>query len=114
MNLWQLTAYIDKLREEGRPTTKYLVDWHDKIAFPFVCLIMAALGVPFAIKAGPRSGGVAFGLAMSVAVAFAYWVVHTLFIGLGHGGYIPPVIAAWSPTVIFGLFATIMLLKAGI
>jgi lipopolysaccharide export system permease protein len=114
MNLWQLSAYIDKLKEEGRPVTKYLVDWHDKIAFPFVCLIMAALGVPFAIKAGPRTGGVALGLAMSIMIAFAFWVVHSLFIGLGHGGYLPPIIAAWSPTAIFGLFAMMMLLKAGI
>jgi lipopolysaccharide export system permease protein len=114
MNLTQLSAYIDKLKEEGKPVTKYLVDWHDKIAFPFVCLIMAALGVPFAIKAGPRSSGVAYGLAISVGIAFAYWVVHTLSLGLGHGGYLPPIVAAWSPTALFGLFAMIMLLKAGI
>ncbi len=113
MNLVQLGAYINKIKEEGYLATRYIVDWHGKIAFPFVCLIMAALGVPFAVKANPRASGVAFGLAISVAVAFSFWIVHTLFIALGHGGYIPAIVAAWGATTIFGLSATMLLLHAG-
>lgn len=113
MNLLQLGAYIDKLTQEGQAPTRYLVDWHDKIAFPLACLIMAALGVPFAIKVSPRGGGVAVGLAMSLMIAFSYWIVHSLFIALGHGAYIPAVASAWGPNVIFGLSATVLLLHAG-
>jgi len=113
MNLIQLADYMDKIVEEGYHPTRYLVDWHDKIAFPLVCLIMSALSVPFAIRVGPSAGGAALGLALSVVVAFGYWIVHTLFIALGHGGYIPPFISAWAANVIFGLFATILLLHAG-
>jgi len=113
MNLIQLGAYMDKIVEEGYRPVRYLVDWHDKIAFPVVCLIMAALSVPFAIRARPGAGGMALGLALSVVVAFGYWIVHTMFIALGHGGYIPPIAAAWGANVIFGLAATILLLHAG-
>lgn len=113
MNLTQLGDYIDKLAEEGQSPTRYLVDWHDKIAFPFVCLIMAALSVPFAVKVNPRGGGVAIGLGLSLVVAFSYWVAHSLFIALGHGGYLPPVMAAWGANFIFGLTATILVLQAG-
>lgn len=113
MNLVQLSAYMDKIVQEGHHPTRYLVDWHDKIAFPLVCIIMAVLGVPFAMKVNPRGGGVAIGLALSVVIAFGYWMVHTLFIALGHGGYIPPVAAAWASNVIFGLFTTVLLLQAG-
>lgn len=113
MNLVQLGEYIDGLEKDGQIPTRYLVDWHNKLAFPFVCLIMAALSVPFAVRARPRGGGVALGLAVSMAVAFSYWVVHTLFIALGHGGYVPPLVAAWGANLIFGLTATILLLQAG-
>jgi lipopolysaccharide export system permease protein len=113
MNLTQLGQYIDQLMMDGQQTTRYLVDWHDKIAFPFVCLIMSALSVPFAVKVNPRGGGIALGLAISLAVAFSYWIVHTVFIAMGHGGYIPPVAAAWAANVIFGLTGTILLLHAG-
>jgi len=113
MNLLQLGAQIDKLMEEGQTPTRQLVDWHDKIAFPFICLLMAALSVPFAIKVSPRGGGIAIGLTVSLVVAFSYWIVHTMFIALGHSGYIPPLAAAWAANVIFGLAAAILLLQAG-
>ncbi|MBM3298658.1 MAG: LptF/LptG family permease, partial [Deltaproteobacteria bacterium] len=54
MNLTQLGDYIDQLVMEGQHPVRYLVDWHDKLAFPFVCLIMSALSVPFAVKVNPR------------------------------------------------------------
>lgn len=113
MNLTQLGSYIDELVREGQTPTRYLVDWHDKIAFPLVCLIMAALSVPFAIKVNPRGGGVALGLAISIVVAFSFWIVHTMFLALGHGGYIPPLVAAWATDIIFGLTAIILMLQAG-
>jgi lipopolysaccharide export system permease protein len=112
MNLTQLGELIDKLDSEGQTPTRYLVDWHDKIAFPLVCLIMAALSVPFAVRVGPRGGGVAIGLAGSLVIAFSYWIVHTMFIALGHGGYIPPMVAAWAANALFGLAAGILLLNA--
>jgi len=114
MNLIQLSAYIDRLEEEGQTPTRYLVDWHDKIAFPFACLIMSALSVPFAIRVNPRGGGIAIGLAVSLAVAFGYWIVHALFVAIGHGGYIPPFAAAWGANVIFGLTAAMLLLHSDI
>lgn len=113
MNLIQLGAYIDQITLEGQVPTRYLVDWHEKIAFPLVCLIMGALSVPFAIKVSPRGGGVAVGLGLSLVVAFSYWIVNTLFIALGHGGYVPPVAAAWASNVIFGLGASLLLLQVG-
>ncbi|MGC8908662.1 MAG: LPS export ABC transporter permease LptG [Desulfomonilaceae bacterium] len=113
MNISQLGQYIDKLVQEGQSPQRYLVDWHAKIAFPVVCLIMAALSVPFAVKANPRGGGLGIGLGISLVIAFGYWVVHTMFISLGHAGYIPPVAAAWGANIIFGLAAGIMLLQAG-
>jgi lipopolysaccharide export system permease protein len=113
MNMAQLGDFIDRMAEEGHTPARYLVDWHDKIAFPIVCLIMSALSVPFSIKISPRGGGIAAGLALSLVVAFSYWIAHTLFIALGHGGYIPPVAAAWGANVIFALGAAILLLQAG-
>ncbi len=113
MNLWALSDYIKKLEQEGHPTHRYLVDWHDKIAFPFVCLIMAIISVPFSLKVNPRGGGAAIGLGLAIVIAFGYWVAHTLFIALGHGAYLSPLVSAWATNVIFGLIAFMFLLQAG-
>lgn len=113
MNISQLGDYIEKLIDEGQTSNRYLVDWHSKIAFPMVCLIMSALSVPFAVRAHPRGGGVGLGLGLSLVIAFGYWVAHTTFIAMGHGGYLPPIAAAWGANVIFGLASVILLLHAG-
>ncbi len=113
MNLYQLSNYIKALDEEGLLPTRQLVDWHAKLAFPFVCLIMAGLSVPFAVKVSPRGGGASIGLGISVLVAFGYWVVNSTFVALGHGGFVPPIMAAWGANTIFGLLAASLLLQAG-
>ncbi len=113
MNISQLGSYINKLVEEGQSPQRYLVDWHSKIAFPLVCLIMSALSVPFAIKESPRGGGIGIGFGISIVIAFGYWVAHTMFLSLGHAGYIPPIVAAWGANLLFGLAAGVMLLQAG-
>ncbi len=113
MNLTQLSEYIQTLEQEGHLATRHLVDWHAKLAFPLVCLIMAGLSVPFAIKASPRGGGVSIGLGISIVVAFGYWVVNTTFVAMGHGGLVPPIMAAWGANTIFGLLSTTLLLQAG-
>jgi len=113
MNISQLGDYIDKLSEEGQSPQRYLVDWHAKIAFPIVCLIMSALSVPLAIRTSPRGGGIGIGLGISLVIAFGYWIAHTMFISLGHAGYIPPIAAAWGANIIFGLAAGVMLLQVG-
>jgi lipopolysaccharide export system permease protein len=113
MNIGQLGAYIEKLLDEGQTANKHLVDWHSKIAFPVVCLIMSALSVPFAIKTNPRGGGVGVGLGLSLIIAFGYWVAQTTFIAMGHGGYLPPIVAAWGANVIFGSASVVLLLHAG-
>lgn len=112
MNLGQLGAHIDQLVLEGKNPTRFLVDWHDKIAFPMVCLIMGVLSVPFPVGAGPRRGGLAIGLAISLVIAFSYWIAHSMFLALGHGGYLPPVISAWGANLIFGPVAAMLMLKA--
>ncbi len=113
MNMTQLGDYIAKLRAEGQWPARYLVDWYAKTAFPFICIIMASLSVPFAVKVSPRGGGIAVGLGLSLIIAFGYWIVHTIFIALGHAGYLPPIAAAWAANVLFGLLAGFLLLRAG-
>jgi lipopolysaccharide export system permease protein len=56
---------------------------------------------------------VALGLAFSIVVAFSYWIIHTTFIALGHGGYLPPIASAWAANVVFGLTSAILILHAG-
>jgi len=102
MGVRDLWAYIGKLRHEGYDVRKYVVDLHGKISFSLISVVMAVLGIPWAIRSG-RQGGVAFGIGLAVIIGVIYWIVLGLSLALGRSGALPPVAAAWGPHVVFGI-----------
>jgi lipopolysaccharide export system permease protein len=109
MSYRELSAYIAKLKENGYDTTRYQVDLQGKLSYPLVSLIMALIATPFALRVG-RKGGLATGVVISFAVSYLYWVVYSLCISMGHGGTLPPIVAAWTANVLFSIGGVYMLL----
>jgi len=66
-----------------------------------VPLILVLLGLGFSFRAGRHRGNLA-GVGFAVIVAIVYYVFLAAFRQLGGVGILPPVLAAWSPDVIFG------------
>ncbi len=101
MSISELRGFIKKIRREGFPSAPYVVDMHAKISYSFINVIMALLGIPFALWIG-RSGGMALGIAISIATGFLYWTFFAFCLSLGKGGSIPPFMAAWIANGAFG------------
>jgi len=101
MSFGELQAYIREVRDLGFETVRYRVDLHYKVSFPFVCLIMTLLGIPFAFSMGKR--GTLVGIGLSLVIAMVFWGTVGLFRGLGYAGSLNVLLAAWGPNVIFGL-----------
>jgi LPS export ABC transporter permease LptG/LPS export ABC transporter permease LptF len=109
MNFRQLQSYIRDLRQSGFDTMRLRVDlWH-KLSYPLIAVVMAILAIPFALSMGRR--GSLTGIAVAIGVAIAYWAVDGLFGALGHVNYLPAMLAAWSPDVLFGLTGGYLLLR---
>jgi len=102
MSYTELRNYIQEIQASGYDSTRYLVDLYSKLSYPFLNLIMVLIGIPFALKTG-RSGGVPLSIGMSVMIGFAYGVTFYVFLSFGKSGILPPFVAAWAPTLIFGL-----------
>jgi lipopolysaccharide export system permease protein len=102
MSYSDLSAYVEKIRAAGYDSTRYLVELHAKLAYPFLSLIMVLIAIPFALKTG-RSGGIALNIGISVVIAFAYGVTFYVFLSFGKSGVLPPILAAWTPTLLFFL-----------
>ena len=109
MNFGQLDRYISDLRQSGFDTMRLRVQLWQKIAYPLVAIIMAALAIPFALSMGRR--GSLTGIAVAIAVALAYFVVNELFVALGDVNYLPAALAAWSSDLLFGLVGGYLLLR---
>jgi lipopolysaccharide export LptBFGC system permease protein LptF len=77
-----------------------MVDLQAKLTLPLLSFIVTLLAIPIAFRA--RSGGsVVASLGVSLTLAFAYYIVISLGISLGHAGKLPPYIAAWLPNLFF-------------
>jgi len=102
MSYAELRTYIQKIQASGYDATRYLVDLYSKLSYPLLNVIMVLIGIPFALKTG-RSGGVALSIGISVMIGFLYGIVFYVFISFGKSGVLPPVLACWIPTLLFGL-----------
>jgi lipopolysaccharide export system permease protein len=100
MGILALRRYCDKLLKGGYDPTRYLAQMHSRLSLPFASLIMAFLGVPFALRGG-RSSGIALGIAISLAIGFIYFIINSMVLSFGQAGVLPPIVSAWAANFIF-------------
>jgi lipopolysaccharide export system permease protein len=110
MGYFDLRKYVKKIQSEGYDATRYLVDLHGKISFPFVVLIMVIIAVPFSLRS-ERSGGILQSLSIGIVVGFSYWVVHAFCMSLGKSEIIPALLAAWMANLLFATLAVFLFSK---
>jgi LPS export ABC transporter permease LptF/LPS export ABC transporter permease LptG len=99
MNWGELRSYIEGLQRAGFDVSALTVQWHRKLAFPLIGPISMLLAFPFAFLVGTRGaiGGVAIGLAIGIL----YWLGAELLTAMGGVGQLPPLLAGWSPDIVF-------------
>jgi lipopolysaccharide export system permease protein len=104
-SLWELNRYIQTLRRKGLDPGGYVVDRDLKYAMPLSCLIMVALGLALSLDPLPRSMSLGRSFGLAIAIGFGYWLAFGLTSSLGRSAIIPPMIAAWTPNVVFATLA---------
>jgi LPS export ABC transporter permease LptG/LPS export ABC transporter permease LptF len=110
MNYTELSHYIRRLQDGGHKVGKYLVDLYSKMSYPFAHLIMALVGIPFALQS-PRGGRI-IGIALCLALGLAYFLVHSAAVALARTEILPPLVAAWSANFLFASLGLFLFLRA--
>ena len=98
MTVGQLRRYVQELSASGLNVTSQAVELQRKLAFPFVTLVMTLLAVPFGVSMGRR--GTLYGIGIGIVLALSYWILSSVFVAIGKGGLLDPVLAGWAPNVI--------------
>ncbi len=102
MTLADLRTYITRLRKDGYNVARFLTDYHGRIAFPFVSLIMVLVGMALSLRqSSVRGRGMAMGIGLALAIGFLYWAAHSVAIALGHSGALAPLLAGWLANLLF-------------
>jgi LPS export ABC transporter permease LptG len=99
MSWRELSAYIDGLHNAGFDVAGLTVQWQKKIAYPLMAPVSMLLAIPFAFLVGTR--GAIGGVALGVAIGITYWAMAALLEAMGGVGQLPPLLAGWSPDIIF-------------
>ncbi len=109
MSFGELSRYINDLRQSGFDTKRLSVQLDRKIAYPVITVVMALIAMPFAFATGKRGGFAGFAVAILLAVG--YLGVASLFEAMGNVNTLPPMLAAWSPDILFALAGGWFLLR---
>lgn len=102
-----LSEYMQALKARGALTPDLVVALARKKSEPCGPLVMALVGIPFALAFGRRSAVAA--LAMAILIGVCYWGISGAFQQLGVYALLPPQLAAWSPTIIFAALGIYLL-----
>ncbi|MFH0792573.1 MAG: LptF/LptG family permease [bacterium] len=100
MNYFELRDYVEILNARDETAYDLRTDLASKISFPFAVLVLTMIGLSFAVTAEARTYVLGFGLGFLVAVL--YYGANAFFVqGVGYRGWLPAVVAAWIPNVVF-------------
>src|SRR5713226_4533673 len=99
MSWRELSVYIEGLHRAGFDVAGLTVQWQKKLAYPLMAPVSMLLAIPFAFLVGTR--GALGGVALGVAIGITYWAMAALLEAMGGVGQLPPLLAGWSPDIIF-------------
>jgi lipopolysaccharide export LptBFGC system permease protein LptF len=100
-----LADIVNYLRLHPHPDRK-IRNWlytklHGRFAAPFACLVVIIVAIPFSAKSGRRN--IFVGVAASIFIFFAYFVLQQIGLTFGETGLLPPWLGAWFPNLFFGV-----------
>lgn len=104
--LADIRAYLRLHPELPRDESAWLLTkFYGRLAAPWTCLVVVLIAIPFGAAPGRRN--LFFGVAGSIFICFTFFVLQSVSLAFGSGGYLPAWLAAWLPNLIFagtGLF----------
>jgi lipopolysaccharide export system permease protein len=109
MRFRELQRYARRLKRSGYPTASLETSLQTKLAAPLLLPVMAFLALPFAFRIGKR--GALAGIGVGLVLGMVFLVSTAFFTKLGDVGALPPLLAAWSPHVLFSTAASFQLVR---
>jgi lipopolysaccharide export system permease protein len=97
-------------RQNPGDRAKLMTQFQCRLAEPFTCLTVVLIALPFGARAGRQN--VFAGVASSLFICFAFFIMQRITMGLGVGGTLPPFLAAWLPNLVFGLAGLVLIWRA--
>lgn len=100
----ELKAYISKQINRGSGNVvQYQVEYHKRIASSVASFILTIIGASLASR--KRKGGMGLYLGIGLTLSFVYIMLQTISATFAVNANFPPILAAWTPNIIFAVVA---------
>ncbi|HMF88021.1 MAG TPA: LptF/LptG family permease, partial [Gemmatimonadaceae bacterium] len=109
MGFRELGRFITSMERSGADVNVLRVDRMLRIAIPITCIVILLFGAPLATST--QRGGAAYGVGVSLATTVIFLMLIQLTKGIGGKGIIPADLAAWLPSIIFGIVGAILIAR---
>lgn len=107
----ELAQYISKQIDRGSGNVvQYEVEYHKRIASSFASFILTTIGL--SLSARKRKGGMGMYLGIGLALSFIYIMLQTVSATFAINAGVSPVLAAWTPNILFSIVAYFCYRKA--
>lgn len=100
MSIFALYQFTQHLKEMQQAADVYLFNFWQKILYPFSCLVMVMLALPFAYLHF-RSGGISAKIFGGVMIGVTFIVINNMFGHLGQLRHWPPLLSAGAPSLLY-------------
>lgn len=110
MNLRELYMTMSSAARQGNKAGKLQMLFYLRIAVPWASVVLILVGA--AVGSRPQRSSSSMGLGLSVVIVFCYYVIMSLCKSLGEANFLPGIVAAWIPNVIFLAIGTFLIRRA--
>jgi lipopolysaccharide export system permease protein len=106
MNFGDLGKFIRAMERSGADVDRLKVERMLKIVIPITSVIILLFAASLATST--QRGGAAYGVGVALGTTVIFIFLVQLTKGLGSNGLIPPEVAAWTPSIVFGTLGAIL------
>lgn len=110
ISFWNLPDTISFYEKSGFSTQRHSMRYLSLLASPFLLCAMVLVAAVFALRPNSRRGGVMFLIVGGIATGFIVYFLSQVIYAFGLNGFIPAILAVWTPTLIASLFSVSILL----
>ena len=105
MDYRELGRFIDAMERSGAEVNRLRVERMLKLVIPITSVIILLFAASLATST--QRGGAAYGVGLALGTTVIFIFLVQLTKGLGSNGILPPEVAAWTPSIVFGILGAI-------
>lgn len=111
ISFWNLPGTIKFYERSGFSVTKHHMRYLSLLSSPFLLMAMVLISAVFALRSNTRRSGVLYLIVGGIITGFLVYFLSQVIYAFGLNGYIPEIMAVWTPIIIAACISTTILLQ---